>query len=97
MSGDLAYLSLTLVTAVRGLRFVLVRTPWQPTYHVVYAAFLGVAGESAIIDIDHWRHYFLPGGALGPDGGLPPCPCAANRTGVDERPQANWRSVAQPG
>jgi hypothetical protein len=63
-AGGLAYLSLTLVTAVRGLRFVLVRTPWQPTYHVVYAAFLGVAGESAIIDIDHWRHYFLILGAL---------------------------------
>jgi hypothetical protein len=62
--GGLAYLSLTLVTAIGGLRFVFVRTPWQPTYHVVYAAFLGVAGESAIIDIDHWRHYFLILGAL---------------------------------
>ena len=62
--GGLAYLALTLVTAVRGLRFVFVRTPWQPTYHVVYAAFLGVAGESAIIDIDHWRHYFLILGVL---------------------------------
>jgi O-antigen ligase len=62
--GGLAYLALTLVTAVRGLRFVFVRTPWQPTYHVIYAAFLGVAGESAIIDIDHWRHYFLILGVL---------------------------------
>src|SRR5262245_47400317 len=62
--GGLAYLTLTFVTAVRGLRFVFVRTPWQPTYHVVYAAFLGVAGESAIIDIDHWRHYFLILGVL---------------------------------
>jgi hypothetical protein len=43
---------------------VFVRTPWQPTYHVIYAAFLGVAGESAIIDIDHWRHYFLILGVL---------------------------------
>ena len=62
--GGLAYLALTFVTAVRGLRFVFVRTPWQPTYHVVYAAFLGIAGESAIIDIDHWRHYFLILGVL---------------------------------
>ena len=29
----------------------------------VYAAYLGVA-ESAIIDIDHWRHYFLILGVL---------------------------------
>src|SRR5262249_48361109 len=68
MSGGwlagLAYLTLTLVTAVRGLRFVFVRTPWQPTYHVVYAAFLGVAGDGAIIDIDHWRHYCLILGLL---------------------------------
>jgi O-antigen ligase len=62
--GGIAYLTLTLVTAIRGLRFVFARTPWQPTYHVIYAAFLGVAGESAIIDIDHWRHYFLILGAL---------------------------------
>jgi hypothetical protein len=59
-----AYLTLTLITIVIGMRFVLVPTPWRPTYQVVYAAFLGVAGESAIIDIDHWRHYFLILGVL---------------------------------
>jgi hypothetical protein len=59
-----AYLTLTLVTIFVGLRFVLVVTPWRPTYQAVYAAFLGAAGESAIIDIDHWRHYFLILGVL---------------------------------
>jgi hypothetical protein len=59
-----AYLTLTLVTAVRGFRFIFAPTPWQPTYHVIYAAYLGVAFESAIIDIDHWRHYFLILGVL---------------------------------
>ena len=39
-------------------------TPWQPTYHAVYAAFVGVAAESIIIDSDHWRHYFLILGVL---------------------------------
>jgi hypothetical protein len=29
---------------------------------VIFAACAGVIGESIIIDIDHWRHYFL--GAL---------------------------------
>ena len=47
-----------------GLRFVFVRTPWQPIYHAVYAAFVGIVGESVIIDIDHWRHYFLILGVL---------------------------------
>ncbi len=46
-------------------------TPWQPTYHAVYVAFVGVAVESVIIDSDHWRHYFLIARrAVGADGGL---------------------------
>jgi hypothetical protein len=59
-----AYLTLTLVTVAIGFRFVLVPTPWRATYQAVYTAFLGVAAESAIIDIDHWRHYFLILGVL---------------------------------
>jgi O-antigen ligase len=62
--GGLGYLTLSLVTIVAGTRFIFVRTPWQPTYHAVYAAYLGVVGESAIVDIDHWRHYFLILGVL---------------------------------
>ncbi len=26
---------------------------------MAFAAFVGQAGESLIIDSDHWRHYFL--------------------------------------
>ncbi len=59
-----AYLTLTLVTLVASTRFIFVRTPWQPTYHAVYVAFVGVAAESIIIDSDHWRHYFLILGVL---------------------------------
>ena len=47
-----------------GLRFVFVRTPWRPTYIAVYCAFVGIVAESAIIDSDHWRHYFLLLGVL---------------------------------
>jgi hypothetical protein len=56
--------TLSAVTVMLGLRFVPVRTSWQPTYLAVYAAYLGVLVESAIIDIDHWRHFFLMLGAL---------------------------------
>ena len=35
------------------------RTPWQQTTIAVFAAYFGVASESFIIDIDHWRHTFL--------------------------------------
>jgi len=62
--GGAAYLTLTLVTLMAGLRFAFVATPWQPAFHVFYAAYIGVAVESVIIDSDHWRHYFLIVGVL---------------------------------
>jgi hypothetical protein len=58
------YLVMTLTTLAMGLRFAFVATPWRAIYLVVYAAFVGVAVESAIIDSDHWRHYFLLLGVL---------------------------------
>jgi hypothetical protein len=58
------YLTLGAVTAIMGLRFVFAPTPWRSTYHAVYAAYLGALVESAIVDIDHWRHYFLILGVL---------------------------------
>src|SRR5947208_4612765 len=62
--ASFAYLTLTAVTVVMGLRYVLVATPWRRTYHAVYAAYLGVVIESLIVDSDHWRHYFLILGVL---------------------------------
>jgi hypothetical protein len=59
-----AYLTLTLVTLCVGLRYVPVRTPWQPIYHAIYVAFVGLVVEGLIIDSDHWRHYFLILGVL---------------------------------
>ncbi len=68
MSGGwlagLGYLALCAVTLTMGARFVLARTPWQPLYQAIYAAYVGMVAESVIIDIDHWRHYFLILGAL---------------------------------
>jgi O-Antigen ligase len=58
------YLTLCVVTATKGLRFLFTDTPWRPTYQVIYVAYLGVILESAVVDIDHWRHYFLILGAL---------------------------------
>jgi hypothetical protein len=62
--GGFCYLTLCAVTVIAGLRFVFAATPWRATYHVVFAAYLGVVVESAIIDIDHWRHYYLILGVL---------------------------------
>jgi len=54
-----SYLTLTLVTLVMGLRTAFIAAPWRPAYLAVYAAYVAAAAESAIIDSDHWRHYFL--------------------------------------
>lgn len=59
-----AYLTLTAVTLVRGLRLVVLPGPTRKACLAVYAAFAAVAVESLIIDTDHWRHYFLLIGIL---------------------------------
>src|SRR5262249_11071712 len=58
------YFALSLVTVAASTRFLFVRTPWQSIYHVLYAAYIATLAESMIIDIDHWRHYFLILGLL---------------------------------
>jgi hypothetical protein len=59
-----SYLALTVVTIVMGLRFAFVPTPWRSTYLAIYATYVATAVESAVIDSDHWRHYFLLLGVL---------------------------------
>ncbi|HLN09127.1 MAG TPA: O-antigen ligase domain-containing protein [Xanthobacteraceae bacterium] len=59
-----SYLTLTAVTIAAGLRTAFIATPWRQTFLAVYAAYVAVAAESAIIDSDHWRHYFLLLGVL---------------------------------
>jgi hypothetical protein len=46
------------------MRFVATPTPWRSTYQAVYVAYVGTIVESVIIDIDHWRHYYLILGVL---------------------------------
>ena len=58
------YPALVALSLFYGLRSALVRTPWQQTTIIVYAAYFGVATESLIIDSDHWRHAFLLLGLL---------------------------------
>ena len=47
-----------------GLALRVRRHARRPIYLAVYSAFIGVTAESAIIDTDHWRHYFLLLGLL---------------------------------
>ncbi len=62
--GGFAYLALTAATLAVGLRAALSRAPWQPMSIAAFATFAGLAAEGAIIDTDHWRHYFLVVGLI---------------------------------
>jgi hypothetical protein len=66
-----------------GLRFVFVATPWRPAYLAAYAAYVATAFESAVIDSDHWRHYFLLLGVL---WGLMAAACYQARSPQGVRP-----------
>jgi O-antigen ligase len=62
--AGLAYIALIVSTVVAGFRQAFVRSPLQQRYIAVYATFLGAVGESYIIDVLHWRHFFMLIGVL---------------------------------
>jgi hypothetical protein len=68
MSGGwlagVCYAALIFVTVVVGFRHVFLQVPWQSAYLAIFAAFLGMVGESFIIDTDHWRHFWMMLGAM---------------------------------
>ena len=57
--GGVTHFTLMVLTLSFGLRHVFVRTPWQRTYIAIYATFAAEVGESIIIDVQHWRHFYL--------------------------------------
>jgi hypothetical protein len=68
MSGGwlagICYPALVFITVIMGFRHVFVPVPWQRAYLAIFAAFLGIVGESFIIDTDHWRHFWLMLGTM---------------------------------
>jgi O-antigen ligase len=57
--GFAAYVMLVLLTLGAGLRILFRDRPWQGIYLCAYVAFLGHVLLGAIIDTDHWRHFFM--------------------------------------
>lgn len=57
--GALIFFGLVWSTVAWGLRHAFVRCATQPLFLVVYACFVANALEGAIIDLDHWRHFYL--------------------------------------
>ncbi len=62
--GGTVWIVTAVLTLAFGLRQVFVHTPWQRAYIAVYASFVGEVGESYIIDVHHWRHYYLTMGLV---------------------------------
>ena len=57
--GGVSYILMLLTTFYVALRSVFVATPWQSYVITALAAFTGEVLEGAVIDSDHWRHFYL--------------------------------------
>lgn len=56
--------ALMFITVIKGFKLIFVRVPWQRTYLAIFTAFLGTVAEAFIIDVDHWRHFWMMLGTM---------------------------------
>lgn len=57
--GFLAFMILIILTLAIGFKLMLRDRPWQPYLLCSYVAFLAHLIIGNVIDIDHWRHFYL--------------------------------------
>ena len=57
--GFLAFMILSILTLALGFKLMLRERPWQPYLLCSYVAFLAHLVIGNVIDIDHWRHFYL--------------------------------------
>ena len=57
--GGFLYFSVVMTTIIAGFRYALRANPTQGIFIVMLAAFVGLAAEGAIVDTDHWRHFYV--------------------------------------
>lgn len=57
--GFASFLTLVLSTIFGGFRILFRDRPWQPYLLCAYVVFIGHVGLGTIIDMDHWRHFYL--------------------------------------
>ncbi len=97
--GGVFYAMLVAITLIYGLREVFHRTPWQRVYIAIFATYASEVAESYIIDVQHWRHFYL---LIGVIWGLIAVREIRSRSAVAPAPDRLYiptpqRSVAQPG
>ena len=57
--GFAAWVLLIVWTIAGGLRILFRDRPWQPFLLCAYVVFIGHIGLGTVIDMDHWRHFYL--------------------------------------
>lgn len=62
--GGFAFILFIGTTLWRGISFVAKSSPNRPLLIPLVAVFVPLSIEAAIIDVDHWRHFFLVGGLI---------------------------------
>ena len=51
--------ALAFTTVIMGFKLIFVRVPWQLPYLAIFSTFVGTVLEAFIIDVDHWRHFWM--------------------------------------
>lgn len=57
--GFASFIALTLWTLISGFKLLFRPRPWQPYFIIAYSVYIGHTLIGWVIDIDHWRHYYL--------------------------------------
>ena len=57
--GFIAFVTLVVWTLSAGFRCLLRDRPWQPYFLCAYVVFIGHILIATVIDIDHWRHFYI--------------------------------------
>ncbi|MCV0396390.1 MAG: O-antigen ligase family protein [Rhizobiaceae bacterium] len=57
--GFAAWSMLTIWTIAAGFRLLFRARPWQPYLLCAWVVFVGHVALGTVIDIDHWRHYYI--------------------------------------
>jgi O-antigen ligase len=57
--GFVAWLTMVCWTIAAGFRLLFRNRPWQPFVLCAYVVFVGHVFLGAIIDTEHWRHFFM--------------------------------------
>lgn len=94
--GGFLYLALVSITVMMGLRHAFRRTETQAQFHVVLASLIAIAALGAVIDTDHWRHFYL---LMGMTWGLmagDPAILRSPKIVMDRRPMLMQRAVVLP-